>query len=119
MVQNDIDLDRLALEILSNIANDNRKRKCDTELDRKYKKFTETITALDVLEPEEDMIGQYYDGIETKDKELEEVLRRIKKPMSWADMCETSDDESGPDNKEDNDKDNFWKKQQERQRRQK
>jgi hypothetical protein len=80
MVQNDIDLDKLAHEILSNIANDNRKRKCDTELDRKYKKLTETITAFNVLEPEEDLIGQYYDGINTKDKELEEDLRRMKSP---------------------------------------
>ncbi|KAI2510706.1 hypothetical protein MHU86_3654 [Fragilaria crotonensis] len=64
MVQNDIDLDKLALEILNDIANDNRKRKPDTELDRKYKKFAETITALDVSEPEEELIGQYYDGIE-------------------------------------------------------
>ncbi len=108
MVQNDIDLDKTTLEILSDIANDNRKRKCDTELDRKYKKFTETITALDVLEPEEDLIGQYYDGIEMKDKELEEDLRRIEKPVSWADRCETSDDESGPDDKEDDDEDDFW-----------
>ena len=108
MVQNDIDFYKLALEILSDIANDNRKRKADTELDRKYKKFTERITALDVLEPEEDLIGQYYDGIETKDKELEEDLRRIEKPVSWADMCETSDDESGPDDKEDDDDDDFW-----------
>jgi hypothetical protein len=109
MVQNNIDMDKLALEILSDIANDNRKSKSVTELDRNYKKLTETITALNVLEPEEDLIGQYYDRIETKDKELKEDLRRIKKPVSWADMCETSDDKSGQDNNEEDDKDDFCK----------
>ncbi|KAI2499615.1 hypothetical protein MHU86_14850 [Fragilaria crotonensis] len=108
MVQNDIDLDKLALEILNDIANDNRKRKPDTELDRKYKKFAETIIALDVSEPEEELIGQYYDGIEKNDTELEEDLRRIKKPVSWADMCETSDDESNHEDNDDDDEDDFW-----------
>ena len=68
MVKNDINLDKLALEFLSNIADDNRKRKSDTELDCKYKKQTETITALDVLEPEpEGLIGQYYNGTEARE----------------------------------------------------
>ena len=108
MVQNDIDLDKLALEILSDIANDKRKRKADTELDRKYKKLTDTIIALDVMQPEEDLIGQYYEGIEKKDIELEEDLRKIEKPVSWADMCETSDDESGQEDNDDDDEDDFW-----------
>jgi hypothetical protein len=109
MVQNDINLEKFALEILSDIANDNRKRKSDTELDRTYKKLTETTTTLNVLKPEEDLIGQYYIGIETKDKELEEDLRRIEKPLSWPDVCKTSDDKSGQDDNEEDDKDNFWK----------
>ncbi|KAI2501180.1 hypothetical protein MHU86_13326 [Fragilaria crotonensis] len=92
----------------NDIANDNRKRKPDTELDRKYKKFAETIIALDVSEPEEELIGQYYDGIEKNDTELEEDLRRIEKPVSWADMCETSDDESNHEDNDDDDEDDFW-----------
>ncbi|KAI2491669.1 hypothetical protein MHU86_22877 [Fragilaria crotonensis] len=95
-------------EILNDIANNNRKRKPDTELDRKYKKFAETITALDVSKPEEELIGQYYDGIEKNDAELEEDLRRIKKPVSWADMCETSDDESNHEDNDNDDEDDFW-----------
>ena len=61
------------------------------------------------MQPEEELIGQFYDGIEKKYIELKEDLRKIEKPVSWADMCRTSDDESGQEDNVNNDKDNFWK----------
>ena len=70
MKQNNISLGKLAPEILNNIANDNRKCKTDTELDLRYKKLTETITALDIWELEEDLIGPYYDGIKKGQRNL-------------------------------------------------
>ncbi len=31
------------------------------------------------------------------------------KPVSWGDMCKTSNDESGQEDNEEDDKDDFWK----------
>ena len=57
----------------------------------------------------DNLIGQYYDGLEAKDGEIEDDLRKVEKPMSWADMCETTDDESVHEDKENDDEDAFLK----------